>query len=178
MGVGALVCVCVGMCMFVCGCGCLYAYLFVWTCVDKCVCVPVCKYLYNACLVRACSCEAHARKQTLAHAYTHTHTLTHKTQEREGEIRVLDFGNNSMTAVGGDALAKLLNSELSLRDLNLYMNDLGDAGIAKVSGFVSCQLSYEQRDLPARAQVTAARSTKDWSCNLAVHLSFSSAPAV
>lgn len=38
-----------------------------------------------------------------------------------------------MTEVGGAALAKLLSEKQCLRDLNLYMNDIGDNGIDRVS---------------------------------------------
>jgi Ran GTPase-activating protein (RanGAP) involved in mRNA processing and transport len=53
-------------------------------------------------------------------------------QGREGEIRVLDLGNNSMTEVGAAALARLLHGKRSLRELNLYMNDIQDGGVSTV----------------------------------------------
>lgn len=47
-------------------------------------------------------------------------------------MHVLDLGNNSMTAEGAALLALVMEKHGELRDLNLYMNDIGSAGLSKV----------------------------------------------
>ncbi|GAB4815992.1 hypothetical protein N2152v2_003038 [Parachlorella kessleri] len=49
-------------------------------------------------------------------------------KERKGEIKALDMGNNTITAVGAAALADLLRGNNSLTDVNINMNDVGDDG--------------------------------------------------
>lgn len=53
-------------------------------------------------------------------------------QGRTCELKVLDIGNNSMSAEGAAALARLLHDKTGLEDLNCYMNDIGDQGMEKV----------------------------------------------
>jgi Ran GTPase-activating protein (RanGAP) involved in mRNA processing and transport len=50
----------------------------------------------------------------------------------DGGIRVVDFGNNGLTAAAAAPLARLLAGR-TLRELSLYMNELGDAGAATLS---------------------------------------------
>jgi Ran GTPase-activating protein (RanGAP) involved in mRNA processing and transport len=65
--------------------------------------------------------------------FYYLHNLLERvTQVRDGEIHVLDLGNNSMGAEGADALARLLMTKTQLKELNLYMNDVGSIGIGKV----------------------------------------------
>lgn len=47
-------------------------------------------------------------------------------------IQVVDFGNNAVTSEGATSLARLLANR-TLRELNLYMNELGDAGATSIS---------------------------------------------
>lgn len=47
-------------------------------------------------------------------------------------MHVLDLGNNSMTAEGATALAAFMERHREVKDLNLYMNDIGSAGLQKV----------------------------------------------
>ena len=47
-------------------------------------------------------------------------------------MHVLDMGNNSMTAEGAASLAAYMETHRELKDLNLYMNDIGSAGLEKV----------------------------------------------
>jgi hypothetical protein len=55
-------------------------------------------------------------------------------QERSCELIALDLGNNSISSgEGARAVASLLRIQTSITDLVLYMNDLGDAGVGKVS---------------------------------------------
>lgn len=63
-----------------------------------------------------------------------SHSCAHgvRAQARECELKVLDIGNNSMTGDGVAAVAKLLLAKPTLRELNLYMNDLGDTGVSRV----------------------------------------------
>jgi hypothetical protein len=49
-------------------------------------------------------------------------------------VRVLDFGNNSISEAGVASLAQLLAVKPHLKELNLYMNDIGNSGAAKVGG--------------------------------------------
>jgi hypothetical protein len=44
----------------------------------------------------------------------------------------LDLGNNGITDRGANALSTLLHAKRSLKELNLYMNDIGDHGVSKV----------------------------------------------
>ncbi|PNH05886.1 Amidase 1 [Tetrabaena socialis] len=50
---------------------------------------------------------------------------------RHGDLTVLDLGNNGLTAAGAGMLTRLLSLKRSFKELNLYMNDIGDAGVAK-----------------------------------------------
>lgn len=52
--------------------------------------------------------------------------------ERKVGMHVLDLGNNSMTAEGAASLAAYMEKHRELKDLNLYMNDIGSAGLEKV----------------------------------------------
>ena len=55
-------------------------------------------------------------------------------QNREKQLKLLDLGNNSMTDEGVASVARLLQHwRNNLRELNLYMNDIGDVGIDRVS---------------------------------------------
>lgn len=49
-------------------------------------------------------------------------------QQRPTSLKVLDVGNNALTEEGAKALAGWLPSASQLQDLNVYMNDMGDAG--------------------------------------------------
>lgn len=60
-------------------------------------------------------------------------TRARNPQAREAPIEVLDLGNNSLTPDAADVLARLLYQKPSLKDLNLYMNELGNAGIARLA---------------------------------------------
>jgi Leucine Rich repeat len=53
----------------------------------------------------------------------------------------LDMGNNSMTAEGAASLAAYMETHRELRELNLYMNDIGSAGLEKVL----CCKSFTQK---------------------------------
>ena len=48
-------------------------------------------------------------------------------------MHVLDLGNNEMSVEGAAALAAYLERHRELRDLNLYMNDIGSSGLDKVA---------------------------------------------
>lgn len=48
-------------------------------------------------------------------------------------MHVLDMGNNGISREGASALAKYMAKSKSLKELNLYMNDIGTAGITEVS---------------------------------------------
>ncbi len=52
--------------------------------------------------------------------------------ERDGEMHVLDLGNNSISREGASALAAYMKKSSGLKELNLYMNDIGTAGITEV----------------------------------------------
>lgn len=56
----------------------------------------------------------------------------YQTQARDCELHTLDLGNNSLTDEGGAAIARLLAGKKTLRDVNLYMNDIGNSGVTKV----------------------------------------------
>lgn len=45
---------------------------------------------------------------------------------------MLDLGNNGLSEGGAAALTRLLSVKRSLKELHLYMNDIGDTGIARV----------------------------------------------
>lgn len=48
--------------------------------------------------------------------------------------QVLDIGNNSICEEGAGALARLLLAKAgSIKDLVMYMNDIGDAGAARLA---------------------------------------------
>jgi Ran GTPase-activating protein (RanGAP) involved in mRNA processing and transport len=53
-------------------------------------------------------------------------------QAREAPIEVLDLGN-SLTSESSDVLARLLFNKPNLRDVNLYMNELGNDGAARLA---------------------------------------------
>jgi Ran GTPase-activating protein (RanGAP) involved in mRNA processing and transport len=59
--------------------------------------------------------------------------LTRAPQERDAPIEVLDLGNNSLTSASAEPLARLLHQKGTLKDLNLYMNELGEAGAAALA---------------------------------------------
>ena len=63
-----------------------------------------------------------------------------------GGIRVVDFGNNSLTSEGAGPLAKLLSNR-TLRELNLYMNELGDAGAGLLSKALKGDRTLRSLDL-------------------------------
>eukprot|EP00798_Chlamydomonas_sp_ICE-L_P019001 gene19001-25585_t len=52
-------------------------------------------------------------------------------QGRERDIKILDIGNNSITPLGADAVARMMQGKKSLKEINLYMNDVGDEGMPK-----------------------------------------------
>ena len=47
-------------------------------------------------------------------------------------MHVLDLGNNSISKEGASALAAYMKKSSALKELNLYMNDIGTAGITQV----------------------------------------------
>ncbi len=47
-------------------------------------------------------------------------------------MEVLDLGNNGMSAEAAASLAGFMTKHRGLRDLNLYMNDIGSEGLQKV----------------------------------------------
>ena len=47
-------------------------------------------------------------------------------------MHVLDIGNNSISKEGASALAKYMKKSSGLKELNMYMNDIGTAGITEV----------------------------------------------
>jgi Ran GTPase-activating protein (RanGAP) involved in mRNA processing and transport len=52
-------------------------------------------------------------------------------QGREASIKVLDIGNNSLSPAAADPLSRLLHAKCEkLTDLNMYMNEVGDKGMA------------------------------------------------
>lgn len=59
---------------------------------------------------------------------------------RKVGMHVLDMGNNSMTAEGAASLAAYMETHRELKDLNLYMNDIGSAGLEKV--LLTCLLMF------------------------------------
>lgn len=59
-------------------------------------------------------------------------------------MHVLDLGNNSMTAEGATALATCMEKHRELKDLNLYMNDIGSAGLEKVGRDALGQVTLKQ----------------------------------
>jgi len=66
------------------------------------------------------------------------------TTERDIGMHVLDLGNNSMTAEGATALATCMEKHRELKDLNLYMNDIGRAGLEKVGRDALGQVNLKQ----------------------------------
>ena len=74
--------------------------------------------------------------------------------ERDGEMHVLDLGNNSISREGASALAAYMKKSSGLKELNLYMNDIGTAGITQVCSLDSLRGPYlqckhaQQRDGP------------------------------
>jgi hypothetical protein len=55
-------------------------------------------------------------------------------QARDAPIEVLDVGNNSLSAASADVLARLMHQKAaSIKDINLYMNELGNSGIATLA---------------------------------------------
>lgn len=67
-----------------------------------------------------------------------------------GGIRVVDFGNNSLTSDGAAPLAELLANR-TLRELNLYMNELGDAGATVLSKALKGDRTLRSLDLGGNA---------------------------
>ena len=47
-------------------------------------------------------------------------------------MHVLDLGNNSISREGASALAAYMKKSTGLKELNMYMNDIGTAGITEV----------------------------------------------
>lgn len=66
---------------------------------------------------------------------------------RGAELRALDVGNNSITAAGAEPLARFLFNSATLKDLNLYMNDLGDEGVGKLAAAVAANSQLTALDL-------------------------------
>ena len=60
--------------------------------------------------------------------------------ERDGEMHVLDLGNNSISREGASALAAYMKKSVGLKELNMYMNDIGTAGITDVRHGFRAQL--------------------------------------
>ena len=54
-------------------------------------------------------------------------------QARQCEIHRLDLSNNSISRSGAEVLARMIYSKNKLKELNLYMNDIGDGGMKKVN---------------------------------------------
>lgn len=52
------------------------------------------------------------------------------------ELKSIDLGNNSISLEGASALAELLRAKNALRDINIYMNDIGDDGAFQVGIFL------------------------------------------
>jgi len=52
-------------------------------------------------------------------------------------MHVLDLGNNSISREGASALAAYMKKSSGLKELNLYMNDIGTAGITEVRSLAS-----------------------------------------
>ncbi|GFH31964.1 uncharacterized protein HaLaN_31104, partial [Haematococcus lacustris] len=82
---------------------------------------------------------------------------------REAHIDVLDLGNNGMTASGGAALARLLHDKRSLKELNIYNNDIGDSVMDTLAPAINENKKLANLDLggnnigPAGVKVLAER---------------------
>ena len=63
---------------------------------------------------------------------SHHHHSPFPSQGRKCAPLVLDLGNNSISEEGATSIAALLTARPTLTDLTLYMNDIGDRGVAKV----------------------------------------------
>ena len=46
---------------------------------------------------------------------------------------MLDVGNNSLTAASSEVIARLLFQKPAVKDLNLYMNELGNEGMSRIA---------------------------------------------
>lgn len=76
------------------------------------------------------------------------HHRTTQTKAREAPIEVLDVGNNSLSAASADVLARLMHQKAaSLRDVNAYMNELGDGGAAALAPAIAACQRLEALDL-------------------------------
>jgi Ran GTPase-activating protein (RanGAP) involved in mRNA processing and transport len=62
-------------------------------------------------------------------------------QSREAPLKVLDIGNNSLSPAAAEPLARLLHGKSEkLVEFNMYMNEIGDAGMAKLApAFKECK---------------------------------------
>jgi len=61
------------------------------------------------------------------------HYPTHTPKARDAPIEVLDVGNNSLSPESADVLTRLLYQKTAIKDVNLYMNELGNNGIAQLA---------------------------------------------
>ena len=77
-------------------------------------------------------CEALSDRQDSPPPASASSSSSEKESSSSNGIQVVDFGNNSLTSAGAAPLARLLAGR-TLRELNLYMNELGDAGAALLS---------------------------------------------
>ena len=84
-------------------------------------------------------------------------------------MHALDLGNNGMTEASAASLAAFQDRHPDLRDLNLYMNQIGSAGLKKVPAPTTCTTCHRATDsatcltLPAGPQETvfAAGNLRD-----------------
>ncbi|CAK0782497.1 hypothetical protein CVIRNUC_005717 [Coccomyxa viridis] len=67
-------------------------------------------------------------------------------KERQSPITSLDFGNNNISAEGAEAIADIVK-RAHLKELNLYMNDIGDAGILKIASALEGDSSLVSLDV-------------------------------
>ncbi len=78
-------------------------------------------------------------------------------------MHALDLGNNGMTETSAASLAAYQDRHPDLRDLNLYMNQIGSAGLNKVpapTAYTTCGRSTDSATcltLPAGLQEAVSR---------------------
>lgn len=61
-------------------------------------------------------------------------------------MHALDLGNNGMTETSAASLAAYQDRHPDLRDLNLYMNQIGSAGLNKVPAPTACTTCHRTTD--------------------------------
>ena len=54
-------------------------------------------------------------------------------QRQGGNVKALEFANNSIGPEGAVAISELIRSVSTLESLNIYMNDIGDSGAFKLA---------------------------------------------